>query len=244
MSEILSYGGGLQTVAICILIAKGQMPKPDAVIVADTGREMPSTWNYAEQYTRPLLKEIGLDLHIAGHHLATVDLYAHNGDVLLPAYTSTGRLRTFCSSEWKGFVVQRYATQILKLPHPIWHWIGFSLDEQHRMKARDKRRFPLIELSLTRADCERIVEQHGWPLPSKSRCWMCPHQSNREWREVRDHYPEQWAEAIRIDTDIRKADDREDLYLHQSRVPLAEADLDKPEKREPTRQCGLGYCFI
>lgn len=84
MTHILNYGGGIQTAAICILVAQKRLPKPDCVIVADTGREMPTTWEYADTYMRPLLASVNLELHRAGHELATVDLYAHNGDLLLP----------------------------------------------------------------------------------------------------------------------------------------------------------------
>lgn len=37
--EILNYGGGRQTVAMCILIKRGVLPRPDHIIIADTGRE-------------------------------------------------------------------------------------------------------------------------------------------------------------------------------------------------------------
>lgn len=36
-------------------------------------------------------------------------------------------------------------------------------------------------------------------------------------------------------------DDR--LWLHRDRVPLAEVDIDTPDKGE-NRQCGLGMCFV
>lgn len=107
MTEILSYGGGMQTIAMCVLVERGILPRPDFVIAADTGREMPSTWDYAREYAAPLLARVGLDLHIAPHNLATVDLYGKNGDLLMPLYTSTGKLSTFCSGEWKARVVDR-----------------------------------------------------------------------------------------------------------------------------------------
>ena len=69
--EILSYGGGMQTIAMCVLVAQGKLPRPDYVIAADTGREVPSTWEYAREHAAPLLSRIGLDLHIAPHELAT-----------------------------------------------------------------------------------------------------------------------------------------------------------------------------
>ena len=169
MSEILSYGGGTQTVAMCLLVMRGLLPKPDAIIAADTGREMPTTWAYANEHMQPRMAAMGLALHIAPHSLATVDLYAHNGDLLVPTYTATGKLQTYCSNEWKARVVERYARRVLNLPKPYVNWIGFSLDEAKRVKGHGGRRYPLLDLHLTRADCLRIIADAGLPpLPSRA----------------------------------------------------------------------------
>lgn len=242
MTEILSYGGGVQTLAMCVLVAQGKLPRPDYVIAADTGREMPSTWEYANAHARPLLAGVDLDLHIASHDLATVDLYGKNGDLLMPLYTKTGKLTTFCSGEWKARVVERYARTVLGIASYT-AWIGFSLDERRRVKGRDGKRFPLLDLNLTRVDCLAIIESAGLPIPPKSRCFMCPHQHNAEWREVRAD-PVLWAQAIAIDEEMRDADERGDVYLHADRIPLERADLDAADRGEPSRQCGMGLCYV
>ena len=242
-TEILSYGGGTQTAAMCILVAQGKLPRPDYVIAADTGREMPSTWDYAAAYMRPLLASVGLTLHIAPHTLATVDVYAGNGDLLVPAYTDTGKLPTFCSTEWKARVVHRYARQVLGCGTDLVNWIGFSLDEVNRIKGDDGRRFPLVELMLTKADCEHVITAAGYPLPRKSRCWMCPHQHNAEWREVRAD-PDLWRQAIELDVELRENDERGGGFLHAQRVPLEQAAIDANDRAEPNRQCAFGLCFV
>jgi hypothetical protein len=243
VTEILSYGGGTQTAAMCVLVAQGKLPRPDYVIAADTGREMPTTWEYADTYMRPLLASVGLDLHIAGHELSTVDVYSGNGDLLVPAYTDTGKLPTYCSNEWKQRVVKRYATKTLGCTPNITTWIGFSLDEVKRIKNEEGRRYPLIDLMLTAADCKHIIEAAGLPLPRKSRCWMCPHQHNAEWREVRDNAA-LWQQAIKLDQEIRDNDERGGVYLHPQRVALELADIDANDRQEPNRQCAFGLCFV
>lgn len=241
--EILSYGGGIQTIAMCVLVVQGKLPRPDYVIAADTGREMPTTWEYADEIARPLLASVGLDLRIAGHELATVDLYAANDDILIPAYTDTGKLPAFCSDKWKARVVRSYARQVLGTGTDLVNWIGFSMDEVRRCTDDPGRRYPLIELMLTRADCEYLIEQAGLPLPRKSRCWMCPHQHNAEWREVRAD-ADLWRQAIELDQEIRDNDERGGVWLHASRQPLELADLDADDRREPNRQCAFGLCFV
>jgi hypothetical protein len=192
------------------------------------------------------MQSIGLAVEIAPHTLATVDLYGKNGDLLIPAYTETGKLPTFCSNEWKQRVSQRHLRG-----HGIeaaTTWIGFSLDERHRVKGYGDppwlRSYPLIDLMLTRHDCETIIDRHGWPLPSKSACWMCPHRSNEEWRDIHDNHPDEWEQACVLDDQLRMADERGGVYLHWSRVPLRDADLDAPDRKVRGRQCALGLCMI
>lgn len=246
----LSYGGGRQTVALCVLIARGVLPRPDQIIAADTGREARSTWAYLDDHVRPLLAPLGLAVEIAPHALATVDLHGLNGDLLLPAWTATGKLPTFCSTEWKARVVQRYLRgQGVTAGTTVTSLIGYSHDERHRIRGNHgdgcwRRAFPLVDLGLTKADCQIIIADQGLPLPASSSCWMCPHRSNAQWRHVRDNLPDQWQEAIALDAAIREDDERGAVYLHQSRVPLAEADLDATDRREPMRQCSLGLCMV
>ena len=81
---IWSYGGGTQTAAIAVLILQGKLPRPDVVVMADTAREIESTWQYLRDVVQPALDTIGLTVQVAGHELSTVDLYGHNGDLLIP----------------------------------------------------------------------------------------------------------------------------------------------------------------
>jgi hypothetical protein len=250
--QILSYGGGRQTVALCLLIHRGLLPQPDRIVIADTGREKRSTWDWMRDYTLPLLREIGLTIEVAPRELATVDLYARNGDLLLPVFTATGKLPGYCSNEWKARVVNRHLRATGVTTGVL--WIGFTLDESERIKksARGEpgawpKRYPLTELMLTKANCVRVIEDFGWPVPPTSACWMCPNMANEEWIEIRTNRPDEFAQACALDEEIRAEDlarGGSGVFLHHSRVPLAQADLDVPDRMGPSRQCGLGTCFI
>lgn len=66
MTQVLGYGGGVQTVAMCLLVAKGVLPNPDRIVCADTSREVDSTWEYLDRYVQPyMLAECGLTVEIA-----------------------------------------------------------------------------------------------------------------------------------------------------------------------------------
>lgn len=244
MKQVLSYGGGRQTVAMLVLVCKGILPRPDHILTADTGREVSSTWKYLDEHMRPYLAQYGMHVEVAPHSLAAVDLYGHNGDLLLPVFTNTGKLQTYCSNEWKARVCQRYLRA-----HGIagaCQWIGFAFDERSRWNKPEEhgpwpRRFPLVELMINSVDCPRIIASAGLPVPNKSRCWNCPHQNNEEWRELT---PVEFEAACKLDDEIRENDEMGGVFLHQSRVPLREADLSAPDRKEPNRQCGLGMCML
>jgi hypothetical protein len=74
---------------------------------------------------------------------------------------------------------------------------------------------------------------------------MCPHQSNEEWRELRENSPTEWAAAVALDEEVRDADERGGVFLHQSRVPLAVADLDVQDRTTVGGDaCGFGRCWL
>lgn len=248
-SVVLNYGGGRQTVAICVLVAKGVLPKPDVIVMADTGRENPSTWEYLERHMRPFLRPHGIDVEVAPHDLATVDLYGGNGDLLLPVFTPTGKLRTYCSNEWKRRVVDRYLRA--KGITGGTQWIGFGFEERRRWagmhgttEGKWTKVCPLVDLMINTAAALEIIKAAGLPEPHHSSCWMCPHKRNAEWRHIRDHYPDKWQEAIRLDREIRENDARDGVFLHHDRVPLDQANIDVDESDGKIQQCTLGVCFV
>lgn len=237
-----SYGGGVQSVAILCLVAEGRLSKPELAIMADTGRERSSTWRYLHDHALPLMQQIGIPFEIAGHDLATVDLYSHKGELLPPVFTKTGKLRTFCSNEWKKDVVFRRLRQLGYGPkNPIIDWLGMSLDEIHRMKQSDVRwietHWPLVfDVPLRRIECETVIERFGLPLPRKSSCWMCPHLNDSEWSEIKEHDPDDFAKAIEVDAIIRANDKRGGVWLHKSLVPIGEVEFASQQEL-PLLEC-------
>lgn len=246
-TQVLSYGGGVQTVAMIALVLQGRLPRPDMIVIADTGREKQSTWDYLDEIVQPALEREGMAVEIAPHSLATVDIYAHNGDLLLPVYTSTGKLPTFCSNEWKQRVVKRHLRS--REVSECHAWIGFSLDEKIRVeRAQDdegwyQRIFPLYERGLTRADCEIIIQGYGWPLPSSSACWMCPNMDDAEWHTMKRDYPADFAQAIELEKEIQEWDG--EIWLTEHRKPLAQVEFDQNghSRKAGRYQCSM-FCMV
>jgi hypothetical protein len=249
-AEVLSYGGGVQSVTMCIMAANGELPRPDHIIIADTGREAQSTWDYMSTTVQPIMEAAGLRIEIASHDLATVDLYAHNGDLLIPAFTrqgdnpEVGKLPTFCSNEWKQRVVMRYLRSVGVKECNV--WMGYTIDEIERVKPSAvkwfRRTYPLINgpRTMSRADCLAYLEYHNLPRPMKSACFMCPLRTNTEWMELKERYPSEYRKAVQLESSIRQRDP--DAYLHRQGVPLPEVDYAVPDAQEDA-QCSLGFCM-
>lgn len=229
--------------AIGCLIRDGRLPIPDLALIVDTGREKETTWQYMREHMLPHLSPVGLDIAVAPHSLARVDLADKTGLTLMPAYTDEGRLSSFCSGEWKRDTAERWLR--LQGVRECTQWLGFSMDEAWRVK-KDHRpwchlAFPLIDLFVNRAMCEGIIREAGLPLPQKSRCYCCPHQSADEWSEVRADAKD-WAKAVEVEKEINRTDPEQDgLYLYSGRVALPLADFSRGAFAG--RPCDSGNCF-
>ena len=128
-------------------------------------------------------------------------------------------------------------------------WLGISLDEIQRMKEsripKVTYHYPLIDQKITRSDCKKFLEERSFHNVKKSSCVFCPYHSNRQWREIKEDYPEEWKKAIKVDKAIRdssKRGDQDQLFLHRSLKPIEEAYLQ--EDQEELFMCEEGFCGI
>lgn len=244
-TQIWSCGGGVQSAAIAVLICKGELPKPNLAVIADTEREISTTWDYYEKALKPNLASVGVDLvRVPKSLYATVDLY-RNEDILIPAYTtkgsSLGKLDTYCSNEWKQRVVRRWATEQGVEQADI--WIGFSFDELRRVshpKGKWQHKYPLIDRVIRRQQCVDIVEGYGWPTPPRSSCWMCPNKSTEEWVWQKENAPEDFEKAVQFEKTIQIKDKH--VWLTNQTVPLSDADLTEMDNDDLFGGCA-GGCF-
>lgn len=169
---------------------------------------------------------------------------------------SLGMTRRQCTSEYKIKPIKRAVRELLGYPHPTSvpggvfaeQWVGISRDEIGRAKDSDVRyarnTFPLLDLDgaadgrqgWTRADCLRYLTANGFKKTPKSACVGCSFHGNRQWREMRDERPEEWADAVEFDRAIRADNARAnangktllgEAYLHSSRLPLDQAPIDR-----------------
>lgn len=254
-ARVLSLGAGVQSTVLALKACNGELPGLDAAIFADTGWEPPSVYEQVDRLSDELAR-VGIVFHRVSsgdlrsdtldpdHRFASVPYFTKNAD------GSDGMGRRQCTSEYKLKPIKRKVREILGYPHPTpvpkgvyaEQWIGFSTDEIHRVRDRldvnySRPRYPLLELDMSRKDCVRWLTAAGWGHTAKSACIGCPFHGNAQWRDLRDNHPEQWADAVDFDRQIRKGGASAkpldgEAFLHTSRVPLELAPIDRVSRRE------------
>lgn len=255
--RILSLGAGVQSTTLALMACDGTLPGLDVAIFADTGWEPPAVYQQVDRLEAEL-DRAGISLHRVsngdlrsdtinpGHRFASIPYYVRNPD------GTDGMGRRQCTYEYKLKPIMRKCRELLGAAPPNYRtvprgrvaeqWIGFSTDEMHRVNDRTEnlytvRRFPLLELNMSRKACARWLEAAGWGHTAKSACIGCPFHGNRQWRDIRDNHPEQWADAVEFDQAIRKGGARGlplngAAFLHRSRVPLEQAPIDRVTRVE------------
>lgn len=273
--NVLSSGGGTQSNAIICLIHAGVLPKPDVIVMSDTEREASNVFTFQRKHIAPLCAEMGVEYHIIPKSkYATYDLVASDPDVPLPGYFTemngrqangecSGKQPAFCSDKWKTDVIHRFLNETygeLNLTRRgVDMWMGISIEEAARRmrltSGKWQRRYPLIEMMMTKQMAIQCVEDYGLPTPPPSLCWMCPNRDDDLWLYMKEHVPEDFEKACAHEKEIQKTWPH--LWLTKYGVPLAEAPL-KPsggnnsqmdliqfmETGSSGRMCANGNCFV
>lgn len=248
--SIWSNGGGMQSSAIAGLIVLGKLPKPDLCVIADTGREHSATWAYLDAVTGPALAAVGVTVHrVRKEDFATVDIYggASRSSLLIPAFIrregAPAKLPGFCSNEWKRRVIQRWARARGVSSAAL--WIGISTDEIHRAYTKFGKwtnEYPLIDLGMSRADCQALISRMGWPEPPRSACWMCPNHRREDWLRLQRDWPQDWAAAVAFEREIQG--NNQAVYLAKECVPLSDLEGVPVEPDLFDDTCTSGMCFV
>jgi len=252
--RVLSLGAGVQSTTLALMAAHGEVgPMPDCAIFADTGWEPAAVMEHLAWLRSHNV--LPFPVHVVSAGNIRDDLRrAGQGErwASIPAFTrivrgrrvQIGMIRRQCTTEYKVTPIRRKVRELAGLTRRrsparpvVEQWIGISLDEVIRMKpARETwqvNRWPLVEERMTRTDCLRWLERHEYPIPPKSACVGCPFHSDVRWREIRDHDPKAWAEAVAVDHDIRTGlrGVHGEVFLHRSAIPLDDVDLSTAEER-------------
>ena len=238
--KVLSLGGGVQSTAMLYLVQDGVLSKPDIVIFADTGSEMPETYKLINDVIKPLCRNINVNFEIVKSHLGhSLDEYYKSRSVIPVIGVS------HCTAKFKIRPIRRKIREYVgngrgkKLAEC---WLGITTDENQRESISDVKWvsnvFPLLELNYSRNDCINYLTSKGLKV-EKSGCFMCPYNSSEKWVRVKNNYPELWKRAL----------DLEDTYFENRPYRYKGLRDDGKKLRQPLTnfsksKCDSGGCFI
>ena len=112
--RVLSWGVGVQSTALAVMSALGDLDPLDLVITADTGWERAVTYESRDFY-RAWLQARGLRVEIVnGGNIRDTQIGDHMN---IPAWTMTGApLKRQCTREYKIRPIRRRVREILGFP--------------------------------------------------------------------------------------------------------------------------------
>lgn len=253
MNSLLSFGAGVQTTALLVLVATGEWPRPDAIVFADTGVEYQATYDYLSDVSGPYAKQHGLVIITLGPEWRTPHYQADLEQYCLDHRMLPGTWIRWCTNHYKIQVIAHYRKQMMgaTTASPTETWIGISVDESRRavlaIDPTEVKRYPLIELGMSRLDCESVIISAGLAVPPKSGCWFCPFQKQARWHQLKRERPDLFDRALQLERNAQgKGAAKKYLPMFGSLERVAAQDelpgFDECIKAESG--CVAGSCFV
>lgn len=188
MKKFISFSGGVESTAMCVLYGKG-----NKAIWCDTGAEHKEMYERID-YCEKMLKQIHGDdfeiirlkanVKVKGTFVSSL-IDAIKGWKFMP---SQGR--RWCTGKFKIEPIDLF----LKEEGKCELMIGLNADEETRtgnwgIQSNVKYIYPLQEDDLTRDDCKDILEQYGllpnFPMyMNRGGCFMCIYKSVSEYKAM------------------------------------------------------------
>jgi len=264
--RVFSSGGGVQSTAVLVLSAQGHADFP-IHLFANTGddSENPETLDYVRNISIPFADKNGIEFHelhwtMRDGRFQTLRerIYETKRSVPIPARMGHNGApgNRACTYDYKIRVIDRWIAQHGGKGNRVVVGLGISVDEIQRAKFREEERvrgfmktlnYPLIDLHISRSQCQRIIKDADLPIPPRSACYFCPYHSPAEWIRIRNNHPELFNEAVKIEKEIqrkrREVMGKDDMYLHPALVNLDRA-VGKQMIFDDMENCESGYCMV
>jgi len=204
----INFGGGLNSTAL-IVEARNRGLKPDWILFADTGSEIPGTlehvlfmseWckGWAELQIVRWIRKTGVFEPLHENCLRTEWMPSK-------AYGYSG-----CTVKWKVQPMDRWRKE-----HGFQrgaYAVGYDAGETRRLAKARKRGddlqfvawYPLAAWGIDRERCNDVVKSAGIEV-GKSSCFVCPNMRLPEWQWLKENHREQYEIALEIERRAIKA---------------------------------------
>lgn len=250
--HIISLGAGVQSSTMALMAAAGEItPMPVAAIFADTQAEPKSVYTWLNW----LETQLPFPVHrVTAGHLTADSLRLRTSKKSgktyqkpsLPIFQTNAKngvelLSRQCTLTYKIEPLQKALKRFVVTGKTVNLWMGISVDEISRCKdARKpwiKHIWPLIEKRMSRVDCLRWMQEHGFPKPPRSACVYCPFHNDAEWRRLKQDEPAAFKQAVAYEQQLQALWPRLTAikpatpFLHRSCKPLDQVDFSTEEER-------------
>lgn len=242
MKNYLSFGGGVNSVAMMLLLIDEGMdfgPGKDCEAVYVWMPDWPETHEYLM-----ILENRGYPITIITGGMTVKGIKEGN------LYEYAWKQRMFpqrhprwCTANFKIKILHDYFNS------PAFIMIGIAADESHRAKISSNKglenRFPLIERDIDRQGCIDIIASHGLPLPIRSGCFICPFQKVSQLRQLRRMHPEYWCKLVALEErNVNRPDKKDPRNIYSWRKPVTDVVKEHDrylfqEMSYPPCECGL-----
>ena len=184
MRKIISFGGGVNSVAMTILLYGRGERWP--IVFSDTGVEQPETYCYLTTFDAWLKEKYGVKVTRVSRG-ETMEEYCDERN-LVPSAAFR-----WCTDKFKKIPIDKFTGKgVVSL-------IGIAADESRRAKPYPLKEYPLVKEGIDRKECKSIIITVGLPLPKKSGCYFCPFQSVHEWKRLYENHRELWDKAVSME---------------------------------------------
>lgn len=206
---VVSFGGGTNSAAMLIEMARRGV-RPDLILFADTGGELPETMAFVAAFSDWLLDHGMPPVVTVSDGRTTLEREVREANTL-PSLVFGFRS---CSDKYKVRPQERY---LKKWQPALDAWasggkvvklIGYDAGESHRIANYDDKRFvvayPLVEWGWRRKECVAVVEAAGF-RPAKSACFFCPASKRGEVLRLAKTHPDLFARAVEMERNASAA---------------------------------------
>lgn len=225
---VVSFGGGTNSAAMLIEMARREV-RPDLILFADTGGELPETYEFVAAFS-DWLKARGMPgivtVNDGRRTLEQECLEANTLPSLVFGFRS-------CSDKYKVRPQKRYlktwgpAIEAWDSGGKVVKLIGYDAGEAHRVKDFDDKRFiveyPLVRWRWRREECAKVVAKAGF-RPGKSACYFCPASKRGEVLALAKSHPDLLKRALEMESGASAAMTVKGLGRNWSWAQLIEAD--------------------
>ncbi len=203
-----NFGGGTNSTAM-IVECRNRGFKPDWILFADTGSELPGTLEHVEAVRKWC--EGWVDVTVVrwirkdGTFEALHDNCLRTEKFPSKAYGNAG-----CTSKWKIYPMEKWRKE-----HGFDRGafaVGYDAGEDRRITKACQRGdmpdmtawYPLVAWNIDRAACDKICASAGF-VPRKTSCFMCPNMKEAEWADLKRDFPDYFELALEIERRARDA---------------------------------------